>query len=52
MRTDRIVMPAPLFDHDLSLAQRIEDLPMSSSSRSLPLNDSMYPFSQGLPFSM
>jgi hypothetical protein len=36
----------------LRFPQRVEISPFKHSSRSFPLNDSQYPFSQGLPGSM
>src|SRR3954454_24714183 len=45
MRAHLAVVPSPALDHDLGLAQAVEDLASSSSSRSRALKLSMKPFS-------
>lgn len=52
MRAPAVVHLPPALKEHLGFLQLVEDLPLSSSLRSLPLPLSMYPLYQGLPGSM
>ena len=49
MWSDVVVLSEPLVDDDLSLLCRVNHSALSTSRRRVPLNRSLYPFSQGDP---
>lgn len=49
---DGVVVTTAAFDQNTRFQQCVEQSTFSSSSRSFPLNDSMCPFSHGLPGSI